>query len=245
MYRKKSVSDYVLYVVTYSTKRKVVLMEGKSDKMLSKSTVSQLIGYYIASEVTDGDIPPLGLILTQSKARFVFFPYKSRTQVYVDAIVTEIIDLHKNDFFAAVLSFITRYILCLEPVKTLKSSDEPLHKKEVLKKCVISHKDFMQTKEQKLKAAVKVLEEKEELHRAEKEELQAALAEKEELHRAELAEKEAIIARARARHHHPKGQNCDCVKNFFSSAQIFCLITQKAKIVIVSKTSSVQHRFFA
>jgi hypothetical protein len=41
---------------------------------------------------------PLGLV-----ACFVFFPYKSRTDLFVDASVTEIIDLHKSDLLVFLL----------------------------------------------------------------------------------------------------------------------------------------------
>ena len=184
---KKSVSDYVLYEITYSGKRKVVLIEGKSET-LSKSTVSQLIGYYIASQVVDDFTPPLGLVLTQSKARFVFFPYKSRTQVYIDAIVTDIINLHQNDLFAAVISFVTRYILCAAVVKTITWSEKTLHKKEAFKKYVISYQEFVQNKEQELRAK---------LH-AEKAALAKLQAEKDAALAKLQAEKDAALAKLQA-----------------------------------------------
>ena len=161
---KSSVSDYVLYVVTYSAEIKIIMIETKSDKALSKNAIAQLIGCYIASQCGEEGSVPLGLIITQSKAHLVFFPYvykdpeTEKKKFYVDAIVTEELDLRKS--FSALISFATRYIVCDRPMKTIEKIENfELHSKTVLEPNVIKHKEEKYSMEQKLKEAFQKIEE--------------------------------------------------------------------------------------
>ena len=161
---RSSMSDYVLYVVTYSAEIKIVMIETKSDQTLSKNAISQLIGYYIASQCGARDSVPLGLVITQSKAHLVFFPYvmyedsKAEPIFCVDAIVTEELDLRRS--FSALISFATRYIRCNVPMKTIASSETyDLHSKKVFELRVKGHKEEKLSMEQKLKEAIQKVKE--------------------------------------------------------------------------------------
>ena len=66
------------------------------DRSISKDSIAQVIGYFIASKCSDHVYQLLGLILTQSKAQFLFFPYRDGDTVYVDAIVTKTLTVTKQ-----------------------------------------------------------------------------------------------------------------------------------------------------
>ncbi len=50
----------------------------------------------------------MGVVLAGSKARLLFFPFKDRSRIYSDAIVTEEMDLHAvlPSFFKIIANFI-------------------------------------------------------------------------------------------------------------------------------------------
>lgn len=63
----KSTSDYVIYHITVNKAVKILLVEAKTDMSLSRDSVAQVIGYFMASEVDNMDsLPPLGIILTRA-----------------------------------------------------------------------------------------------------------------------------------------------------------------------------------
>ena len=48
--------------------------EVKTDNFFSDHSVCQTVGYFMATQYT-GSLPPLGIAMTQTQIRFIFFPY--------------------------------------------------------------------------------------------------------------------------------------------------------------------------
>jgi secreted trypsin-like serine protease len=69
--------DYLLYLAFKLGVVKMMIVEAKTDQSLSDDTIAQVIGYFIASKVNENKYQPVALILTQTKAQFIFFPYRS------------------------------------------------------------------------------------------------------------------------------------------------------------------------
>ena len=106
----RSISDYVLYVVSSRSEVKVIIVEVKTDITYSKHSIAQAIGYYISSQVTSSVIP-MCLLLTQSKSQLIFFPFSKRDAVVITAVVTEVLDMMTTTTFCAVVSFVAKYIM--------------------------------------------------------------------------------------------------------------------------------------
>ena len=104
---KKSTSDAVIYHVKTGKTTKVVIVEVKTDQTISLDSVAQVIGYYTANQ-TKEEYLQIGLVMSQSKMIIVFFPFRDRSNVYLDAIVTSEIDLKENH--KEVFEFIASYV---------------------------------------------------------------------------------------------------------------------------------------
>lgn len=110
----KSLSDYVMYCVIRGHNIKLVIVEVKTDHKLSSDSIAQTIGYYISSKVAL-ECTPMALLLTQSKAQLIFFPFLSRDGVSVNAVVTRPFDVTKLTTFFAVTAFVSRYNILFYP----------------------------------------------------------------------------------------------------------------------------------
>ena len=106
-------ADYAVYHVKLSGKVRVLILEAKRDRIVTDHSVCQTVGYYMASD-SNSLLPPLGILMTQSKIKFIFFPFgdHSNSLRYVDAFVSCEIKLFENDkSFHYIVAFIVKYIL--------------------------------------------------------------------------------------------------------------------------------------
>lgn len=62
---------------------KVVLLEAKTNKTLSDTSLCQVVGYYMAT-IVESEVPPLGVVMTENVLQFVFFPYRSSVKATRD-----------------------------------------------------------------------------------------------------------------------------------------------------------------
>ena len=169
-------ADYAVYHVKESGKVRVLILEAKRGCKLNDNSVCQTVGYYIASASQNLN-PPLGILMTNSKIRFIFFPFgdHSISLRYVDAFVSDEIMLFKNEkHFHYIVAFIVKYILETQwdcrLIKTC-TSIRSLHKKEMYS--VTPHSENMEAKEQELEAKEQELEAKEQKLEAKEQELEA------------------------------------------------------------------------
>ena len=137
---RKSVTDGVIYSVKFGQLRKLIIVEVKTDISLSDNSIAQVIGYYMASKLESETIP-MALVLAQTKAVLIFFPYRNRQGIYVNAIVTPHINI-AGDNLKHLISFLVKYIL--HPGNSryaIQRSDTTLHKKESFKSCIMIHEE--------------------------------------------------------------------------------------------------------
>lgn len=101
---QRSRADIVVYRVRVGKYHKLLV---KSDKTMSMDALAQTIGYYIASHSPDRNVQ-IALAISGSKAYLLLFPFRNRTTLYSDAIVTQEIDLgtHSIPLFKFVAKFI-------------------------------------------------------------------------------------------------------------------------------------------
>ena len=83
-----STSDYSLYTGKRSGNIRIIILEAKTNETMHDDSVAQVMGYYLASKTNYLHCPPMGLIITQNKARIVFFPFQRRDSIYANAVVT-------------------------------------------------------------------------------------------------------------------------------------------------------------
>ena len=177
----KSTSDYVLYVIELRNNVKLVLVEVKADKKLSKNIIAQTIGYYIASQVA-AEYIPMALVLTQSKARLIFFPFMIRNSVSLNAIITEELMIISNiTTYASVIGFTAKYIMGNPKGVSTKSSR--LIAKRSFEKVLIPAADYKKHKEQILRQELQ--RKNEQLQRKDEQ-----LQQKDEQHCQELQQKD-------------------------------------------------------
>lgn len=70
---ERSKADYTMFYLKLGQSM-VLLLETKTDKTLTKHSLCQVIGYFLAS--SDEAFPPLAMVLTQTQVKFVFFPFR-------------------------------------------------------------------------------------------------------------------------------------------------------------------------
>ena len=151
----------------------------------------------MASQVNCLCNPPIALIITESKARVVFFPFQSRHDVFADAIVTDAFDLFAPcgnvTNFDAFVAFVARYIKA-DTFKCIERSRAHLTKKGTYANSLVPYHEVTRSLNAKLKDKLLKERAKKEQAVAEMEqavaEMEQAVAEKEQ----ERAEKEQAVA---------------------------------------------------
>ena len=152
-------ADYAVYNVKLADKVRVLILEAKRDCKLNDNSVCQTVGYYMASDSQSLN-PPLGILMTQSKIRFIFFPFGDRSNSlrYVDAFVSCEIRLFENEkSFQYIVAFIVKYILetqCHCRLIETSTSIRSLHEKKMYS----IERENMEAKEQELEAKEQELE---------------------------------------------------------------------------------------
>ena len=150
----KSLSDHVMYAIMHGGNIKLLIVEVKTDLELSKDSIAQTVGYYISSNVAHGcACIPMALLVTQSKAQLIFFPFLMRDGVCINAVVTELLDITKMDTFFAVAAFISRYIMA-KP-KGVSTTCTRLRSKKAYNTLLISFEDYKRTKDEKIMEKLK------------------------------------------------------------------------------------------
>lgn len=133
----RSVIDCAVYYLKGPTAVRVLVLEAKTDKALSEHSVCQLVGYYMGTALCS-NIPPLCLVMTQSKVRFVFFPYVTTSNdvrdFCADCFVSDVLQLLDGTSFGNIVGFIVKYVLAMyDDVNPhfIEESTMPLHSKKV------------------------------------------------------------------------------------------------------------------
>ncbi len=144
----KSVPDYVLWDLMYEG-IKLLILEAKTDKSIGMDSVCQTIGYYMASkiepEVSNNRIPTLALVMSQTKAYLLFFPYVTEGCACVDAVMMGEISLTLSSI-ASIITFVVKYIKGLKSsCKCITDSQLDLHKKTDYSKFVLTVKEELES----------------------------------------------------------------------------------------------------
>ena len=199
---QNSKCDYVFYHLSASSCLKLLVIEVKTNKSVSVNSVAQIIGYYIASTAETSGYIPLGVVFTQSTAILVFYPYRSRRTVYVDAIATKEINISDQINFMTILSFIVKYISHLDNSTSAIGSSRTLklHDKDVVKRKVLTVKEFNEIITKKLEEETRKRREAEgEVRRVKKEAEGEVQRVKEEAEReVQRLKNELLVAQRRA-----------------------------------------------
>ena len=145
---QRSRSDVVVYHVKGGRYHKLIIVEIKSDKTISRDSVAQAIGYYLANKASSMYVQ-IALVISGSRAYLVLIPFRDRHNIYSEAIATPEIDLKIH--YVSVYKFIL-FIKSNESIGIPQSkwSSCRLSEKETYGPLILAEKEYIQLSQQKL-----------------------------------------------------------------------------------------------
>ncbi len=164
---------------------KLIILEVKTDKTLRKNSIAQCIGYFLASQLDNRETVTVALIITQTKAILIFFPYRQGKVIYSNAIVTEEINIEDDKIYCFLIAFLTKYVLYTESaIYALSTSANVLHRKDTFVTVIMKNEEesrryakvmdyIMQKKEKEIQALKQAYQAKDNEIQAKDNEIQA------------------------------------------------------------------------